>query len=123
MDIERQRSLHRRARLFRKLATPAEHFLWQHIKDKQISDLRIRRQFPIDRYIADFCCITKKLVIEIDGPIHETTQERDKNRELILRYYGYTVIRFTNEQVLHNVQDVIAVIKKYLNFPSSPERR
>ena len=41
MDIERQRSLHRRARLFRKLATPAEHFLWQHIKDKQISDLRI----------------------------------------------------------------------------------
>jgi len=114
-DIDRQRQLHHRAKLFRQQPTEAEAFLWNHLKGSQLSSYRIRRQFPIDRYIVDFCCLKRKLIIEIDGPIHQQQKVRDQSREVILKYYGFTIIRFTNDQVLKEIDKTLKQIQTYLD--------
>ncbi len=102
-----------KAKALRKNMTPAELKLWQHIKDNKISGLRFRRQHPIDIFIADFYCHKLRLIIELDGKIHNnsTNQEYDKNRTAELERLGIKVIRFTNEEVLEDVENVVEKIK------------
>lgn len=97
------------ARAQRKKQTPAEEFFWQRVRGKKIKGFKILRQYPIQHaeiqgrklhFFPDFYCSEKKLVIEIDGGIHKTQVEYDKERESILKDLGYDVIRFTNEEVL-----------------------
>lgn len=98
----------------RKNPTEAESIIWERIRTKQIGH-KIRRQHVINRFIADFVCLRKKVVIEIDGKIHERQLEQDAERTEILNTYGYSVIRFKNEEVVANPEKVINEIKSYLD--------
>ncbi len=106
----------KRARMLRKTMTKAEEKLWNHLRKKQIEGLRFRRQHPIGKFIVDFYCHALKLVIEVDGNIHqeEIQQERDENRTYEIQKLGLTVIRFDNEMVLSNISRVLKEIKEYI---------
>jgi len=94
--------------------TEAEKELWKHLKCKQIKGYHFRRQHPIHRFIADFFCYKCKLVIELDGRIHNeiTVKERDIEREKIIKEFGIKVIRFSNEQVFNEIDKVLYQIQK-----------
>jgi len=100
--------------------TEAEELLWQNLRNSQ-TGYKIRRQHAIDGYIADFVCLQKGLVIEVDGGYHLETQEQDEIRTQVLNELGFEVIRFTNEEVVTNVNKVVKTIKAKLD--SQPERQ
>lgn len=99
--------------------TPAEKVLWNFLKNKSLEGFKFRRQHPIDKYIVDFYCHQKKLVIEVDGSIHDqlNQKEYDSGRTSVLEEFGLKVIRFRNEEVLDNFQSVIGRISKGLTSP------
>ena len=97
----------------RKNPTEAENILWQLLRKDQ-TGFKIRRQHAIGLYIADFVCLQKGLVIELDGNHHKLNKEADDERTEALNYFGFDVIRFTNEEVLSNANDVFEKIKEKL---------
>jgi len=94
--------------------TEAEMILWDKLKRSQIKGYRFKAQHPIKLFIADFYCHKAKLVIEIDGGIHKINEnkEYDENRSCELEQIGLKVIRFTNEEVINNINCVLEKIKK-----------
>lgn len=102
-----------KARQLRNHETEAEHLLWQRLCNNQISDLHFRRQHPINRFIADFYCVKLKLVLEIDGGIHDLPENRDYDikRTAILNDFGITVLRFSNDQIMYEIDSAIQKIK------------
>ena len=80
--------------------TPAEEHLWQRLCNRRTFDAKFRRQHAIERFIVDFYCAEAHLVIEVDGSIHEYTQEHDVLRQAFLESLGLYVLRFTNDEVL-----------------------
>jgi very-short-patch-repair endonuclease len=101
-------------------ATPAEAFLWRHLKAKKLCGRRFNRQHSIKNYIVDFYCAVEKLVIELDGAVHQSSkvQEYDKKRTEILNELGYTVIRFENKMVFENLESVLSEISEH--FKQTP---
>lgn len=101
------------SRELRQRSTEAEEILWQFLRNKKHNNLKFRRQHPLNNYIADFYCHDLKLVIEIDGGIHNRSQNivYDNNRTSVLNEFGLTVIRFTNDEVLNNLPEVLKKIK------------
>jgi 5-methyltetrahydrofolate--homocysteine methyltransferase len=101
----------------RKNHTDAELIIWKLGKSKQLSGFKIRRQHIIDKYIADFVCLDKRLIIEIDGLIHQLpeNQENDTIRTRTLENLGFKVIRFSNEEVISNPESVAEKIKQELS--------
>ena len=101
------------AKELRKDETKAEKILWSRLNRNQILGLQFRRQHPINIFIADFYCAKIKLVIEIDGSIHDITeyQEHDRGRSEILNDFGITVIRFTNEQIIEKIDSTVEQIE------------
>ncbi len=107
-------------RRFRKNQTKAEKAFWKVVRNRQVDEYKILRQYPIrfewnDQirfFIADFYCHEAKFVIEIDGGIHETQKEYDKMREHIIESLGFHVIRFSNDEVLYHIKDVVERLKK-----------
>lgn len=101
------------AKNLRKNMTDAEINLWMHLKTG-VKGLKFRRQHPIGIYIADFYCHKVKLIVEADGKIHERKdiKEYDEERETSLLSMGYTIIRFTNEEILKNIETVLAAIEQ-----------
>jgi very-short-patch-repair endonuclease len=114
--------LFRMSERMRKNPTEAEKILWKHLKKFRSSGYIFRRQHPIDFYIADFYRHKLKLVIEVDGEIHETEEMRDHDdgRTGHLEHFGIKVIRFSNEEVLINEEHVIRQIRAYLDEIASP---
>ncbi|MBE2215020.1 MAG: DUF559 domain-containing protein [Opitutaceae bacterium] len=100
------------ARQMRKEPTPAEYKLWQRLRNRQILNVKFRRQFAIDRFIVDFCSPEVRMIIEVDGPIHQYTQEEDKIRQDFLESLGFVVLRFTNLAVLNQTQAVVTEIEQ-----------
>src|SRR3954452_13803597 len=98
------------AREMRHEPTPAEHFLWHHLRSRKVNGLKFRRQYPIERFIVDFFCAEHRLVIEVDGNIHEYSIEEDAIRTEYLNEQGMRVIRFTNNDVLRNIKYVLEQI-------------
>jgi len=94
--------------------TKAELVLWEYLRNKKTGH-KIRRQHVIDDFIADFVCLSKKVIIEIDGEIHKFRQEKDNLRTIRLNTLGYEVIRFTNDEVFNDPGQVAQKIKIYLN--------
>ena len=92
--------------------TTTEKILWSKLCNKQIDGLRFRNQHPIDRYIVDFYCHEIKLVIEIDGGIHESQKEYDENRDHYLAANNYNVLHFCNEDIQYSINDVFKKIRK-----------
>ncbi len=101
-----------RAKLLRKDITLPEKLLWNKLRDRQLAGLKFRRQHPIDLFIADFYCHEKRLVVEVDGEIHEYQKEYDEGRTAELERLGITVIRFSNEEVKNNIKLVTRRIKE-----------
>ena len=97
----------------RRESTPTEKILWNRIRNKQINGLKFRQQHGFGNYIMDFYCPAIRLCIEIDGEVHETTEakEYDKERTVFLNHYGIKVIRFRNEEILNDLEEVINKIK------------
>jgi leucyl-tRNA synthetase len=102
------------ARSNRAVSTEVENILWQYLRNNK-TGYKIRRQHAIDTYIADFICIPKGLIIEIDGGYHLETQEHDKLRTQALNELGFEVLRFTNEQVINDAESVVQTIKTKLD--------
>ncbi|MBL8128614.1 MAG: endonuclease domain-containing protein [Chloroflexia bacterium] len=98
------------ARELRTSETHAEAVLWEALRGRKLNGLKFRRQHPIGPFVADFCCAKRRLIVELDGDIHATQQERDAEREALLHQAGYSVIRFANEQVLHDLAAVLEAI-------------
>ncbi len=109
----------RNANFLRKNMTAAEKALWTELRNRKFCGYKFRRQHPVGRYIVDFFCPGKGLVIEIDGGIHnlEEKLEKDTNRAAELDRLGLTVIRFTNEEVLTNLNSVMGKIKSAIQSP------
>ena len=112
-----------RARSLRRNQTRSEGLLWSILRAKQLCGLTFRRQHPIGLWIADFACSEKKLVVEIDGGYHDETAEEDLSRQKHLQSLGWTVIRFTDEDVERNAEAVGQAIAKELNIPYKFKRR
>jgi guanylate kinase len=95
--------------------TPAESALWECLRNKNLG-VRFRRQHPVFGYIPDFVCLEKQLVVEVDGGYHfiGNQQVSDEERTQYLYQYGFEVIRFTNEEVLGNIEGVLDKIKEVI---------
>ena len=101
--------------------TPAEKKLWQVLRGNQLDGLYFRRQHAVGIYIVDFICVQKKLVIEVDGRSHLEQEEDDKERTRWLEEEkGYHVIRFTNTDVLRNINEVLEAIRVAVKSPNLP---
>jgi very-short-patch-repair endonuclease len=107
----RQRS---RAKQLRQAMTRAETLLWRHLKADRVDGLGFRRQVPIRNYIADFMCMSAKMVVELDGEPHdfEERQKADRNRDAFFVSEGFQVLRFTNAQVMSNLEGVVETIRQ-----------
>lgn len=96
----------------RKNLTDAEKKLWANIRKRQINGLKFRRQQPIGNYIVDFVCYEKKIIIKIDGGQHIENENFDLKRSKWLEGQGFEVLRFWNNEVLENTQEVLDFICK-----------
>ena len=108
-----------RAKEMRNNPTEAEKILWLNLKSKAL-DFKFRQQHLIDDYIVDFVCLSKKLVIEVDGEIHNSQQEADAERTKVLNKKGFKVIRFNNKEILNNIDSVLNIIKHELHIAVVP---
>ena len=112
------------ARELRKNPTDAEDKLWQSIRNKQLDGRKFRRQVAIGAFIVDFYCASEHLVVEVDGPIHESRREADQARQQLIESLGIRFVRFTNDQVANHLQHALEKIRAaYLpdsNDVSSP---
>ena len=99
------------AKALRKRLTDTERLLWRHLRAKQLEGLKFRRQEPIGRYIVDFVCHEKRIVIEVDGSQHAIEKNKDAERDKWLNEQGYKVLRFWNNEVLTNIEGVLQTIR------------
>src|SRR5690606_2769437 len=107
------RLLIEKAKRMRENPTEAEKVLWENLRSKKIG-YKFRQQHLIDDFIVDFVCLSKKLVIEVDGEIHDSRKEQDLERTSILSDRGFRVIRFSNAKVLTDLDNVLDTIKQEL---------
>lgn len=111
------------ANRLRKRMTKAEACMWKYVlKARKMKGYSFRRQRPILNYVADFACLKLLLVIEIDGSYHlrEDVQKKDKLREIALENIGFTVLRFTNLEVLHHIHEVKRDIEEWIELQEKP---
>jgi very-short-patch-repair endonuclease len=99
-----------RARELRGASTDAERKLWRHLRNRQIEGLKFRRQVPLLGFYADFYCESANLVVELDGGKHAVSIGQDQNRTDVLQAAGIQVLRFWNNDVLENIEGVLAEI-------------
>jgi very-short-patch-repair endonuclease len=104
----------RNARRLRREQTDAERLLWRHLRGRRMRNAKFRRQHPIGPYFADFCSIERRLVIELDGSQHADLSAEDEDRTSFLKSRDYRVLRFWNDQVLADVDEVLNAIDKSL---------
>jgi adenine-specific DNA methylase/very-short-patch-repair endonuclease len=109
-----------RARELRKQQTSAEAILWECLRNRRLLEAKFRRQHNIGQIIADFYCHDCRLIIEVDGAIHQFRQQEDKNRDQWAKDNGFTVLRFTNEQVFQNLEEVLSAIAEVIISPPNP---
>jgi len=105
------------AREKRKQPTKAENLLWQHLHNYQVHGFKFRRQHCIGQFIVDFYCARARLVIEIDGPIHQYQGEQDNIRQEYLESLDLKVFRFSNDAVLNEPDKIIKQITEFLVNP------
>ncbi len=101
------------AKALRKNSTDVERLLWHHLRAKQLEGMKFRRQQLIGRYLVDFVCFEKRVIIEADGGQHSVETEKDKTRDEWFHSQGFKVLRFWNNEVLTNRQGVLEVIRTH----------
>ena len=104
--------LYQYGRELRQDSTEAERLLWTVLRNRKLNGLKFRRQHPLDKFIVDFYCNEKKLVVELDGGVHneKINREYDEARTAILAGLNVIVLRFKNEEVINDVQGVLKKI-------------
>ena len=102
------------ARKLRRQSTKPEQLLWLALRNRGLEGLKFRRQHAVGRFIADFACVERKLIIELDGAAHDIDYIRDERRDAWLGSQGYRVIRFMNDDVTHNLEGVVETIRQAL---------
>ena len=110
-----------KAHALRQCMTKAEKVLWNELKNRKFMGLKFRRQHPIHQFIGDFYCHEKKLIIEVDGGIHDQveTNEHDLDRTAELDRLGIRLIRFRNEQVFNHIDLVLNEIRQFIETMGS----
>jgi very-short-patch-repair endonuclease len=110
------------ARDFRKAPTRSEELLWQHLRGSELG-VKFRRQQPIGPFVVDFFCPSLGLIVEVDGPIHDSQLERDQERQQLLETAGYTVLRVQAHHVETEISAVLAEINRVVETtPPRPLR-
>ena len=109
-----------RARKLRNEATPAERRLWSYLGNSRLNGHKFSRQMPLGPYVCDFLCRRSKLVVELDGESHAATAVHDARRDQFMREQGFTVLRFSNTDVMGNVEGVVAMIGASLADAPTP---
>jgi very-short-patch-repair endonuclease len=109
------------SKTLRKSLTPEERKLWFLLRDRRLKDFKFRRQVTIDKYIVDFCCFDKRLIIEVDGGQHNDILniQKDEERDKYLQKQGFRILRFWNGDVNNNEHEVLESILLALINPSS----
>jgi very-short-patch-repair endonuclease len=102
----------KRARELRRASTDAERKLWSHLRNHQLEGLKFRRQVPLFGFYADFFCESANLMVELDGGQHAVQNEKDVSRTRTLQEAGIIVLRFWNNEVLENIEGVLAEIAR-----------
>ncbi|HEY1600041.1 MAG TPA: DUF559 domain-containing protein [Pirellulales bacterium] len=103
----------------RSVPTTPEQMLWNRLRSKQLSGWRFRRQVAIDRFVVDFYCATAQLVVEINAPTADDRQSYDAGRAERLAEGGLRVIRYTNDEVLQDLDAVVQDILRHLQGPTT----
>ena len=112
-----------RARKLRHEAGDAERLVWRLLSDRKLAGCKFRRQHPIGPYFADFACVEKKLVVEIDGEHHAFQIEADARRTELMNSKGWRMVRFWANEVVSNIDGVSTEILTHLPNPLPPRRR
>jgi leucyl-tRNA synthetase len=107
------RALVERAKEFRREPTRSEAMLWDALRRRTLG-VKFRRQVVIGPFVADFVCHPRKLVVEIDGRVHETQLERDAERQAFIEAHGFSFFRVTADDVERDVEGVIARLRAHL---------
>ena len=107
-----------KARELRKNLTDAERALWRFLRLRQFAGNKFRRQQPIGKYIVDFVCLEKKLIVEVDGGQHSEQTDYDSMRDAWLKEQGFRVLRFWDNQVFNETDGVREMIIQALQGPS-----
>jgi very-short-patch-repair endonuclease len=104
------------AHILRKNETYCEKLLWQELRNCKLKGLKFRRQHAIDRFVADFYCNELKLIVELDGNVHELLEQkvRDEDRTLEFMKLGLKVVRITNEEVLEDISTALEKILRVI---------
>ncbi|MFN8348253.1 MAG: endonuclease domain-containing protein [Spirosomataceae bacterium] len=118
---EAKYSTFQNAAYLRKSQTEAERILWEQLRGRKLNNLKFRRQHSIYLFIADFYCHELKLVIELDGSIHHLKEvaQYDEYREKLIQEFGLKVLRFSNDEVL---KDLESVLHKIIEIKSLSEK-
>lgn len=103
------------ARNLRAAQTDVERKLWRALRNRQLDGCKFRRQFPIDRYVADFACVDAKVVVELDGGQHADRSEYDAERTRAIEACGFQVLRFWNRELIDNFDGVVETIRRALH--------
>jgi very-short-patch-repair endonuclease len=116
------RKLKQRTRDLRQNPTPAEDALWQRLRKRSLG-VQFRRQHTIEGFIVDFVCIRHDLVIEVDGPVHDDVDQQayDKSRQALIESKGFRVLRFSNADVMGNIEKVLDKIQVVLEAAKADE--
>ena len=107
-----------KAKKLRKNQTPQEIIVWSKLRNRGFKNLKFRRQYPIGKYVVDFICLDKKIIIELDGWQHKKErQERyDEKRNEFLEKLGFRMLRFWNNEVNSNLDGVFLKIEEAINL-------
>jgi very-short-patch-repair endonuclease len=107
-----------RARKLRRDMTGPEKALWRLLRGSRLDGFKFRRQHPIGPFVADFCCVAQKLVVELDGMTHAGAGDDDDARTKAIEQMGYRVIRFTNDDVIDDPELIAETILRELGRPT-----
>ena len=107
----------------RQQMTPAGRLLWESLRNRRLAGFKFKREHVLGRYIADFYCTKARLVIEVDGAVHDSEEAKvyDAVRDETMAAYGLRVMRFKNEDVLNDLDRVLLKIKEALTPDPSPD--
>jgi len=130
MSVRNPRKTIQIRRRLRRASTEVEALFWESVRGKKVLGLKFRRQYGIENYILDFYIPSLRIAIEIDGGVHqiESVREKDLNKDTFLKENGIEVIRFTNDELLNDLntsmqklENVLFEIRPHLSFPSQGE--
>ena len=103
-----------RARAMRCKPVELEKIFWSEVRNRKLGGYKFKRQFLIGRYIVDFVCVEKRLIVELDGPFHAMRQTYDTERDAFLNAQGYRVLRFPNSYAADDIGIVLLTVKNAL---------